>query len=225
MTLNDILHSAQGGQAVANLASANGLSPEEAERASQAMLPAFSSAFERLKGHPDALGALVAELSNGGHDASYAAPAGAAGAGVADKLFGSPEAVRKVAEQVAQASGVAPATAAAMLPEVSSILLGGLAHAMASQNLKGVLDDLAAAAAAPGGLGAALGHPGDTGGFKGMLGSLFGGSPKPADPQAAALVGGIAALSAMFMAGVSASQVQQASLAAVAQATQPPPTI
>lgn len=224
MTLNDILHAAQGGQAVANLARAHGLTPEQAEAATQAMLPAFSLVFERLKSHPDTLGALVAELSAGAHDASFAAPlaGNAPGDDAVGKLFGSPEAVRKAAEHVAEASGVAPATAASMLPEVASILLGGLAHAMASQ---GLLGDLAAAASAPGGLGAALGHSGEPEGFMGRLGSIFSGSHQPADPQAAVLLGGVAALSAMFVAGVQAAQVQQASLAAIAQAIQPPTSI
>ena len=52
----------------------------------------------------------------------------------------------------------------------------------------------------------------------GRLGSIFSGSHQPADPQAAVLLGGVAALSAMFVAGVQAAQVQQASLAAIAQA-------
>jgi hypothetical protein len=227
MTLNDILQAAQGGQAVANLATAHGLTPEQAHGATQAMLPAFSLALDRLKGHPDTLGGLIAEVSGGGHDASFAAPVAgdAATADAVVKLFGSPEAVRRLADEVAASSGLAPATVASMLPEVSSILLGGLSHAMASQGLKGVLGDLAAAASAPGGLSAALGHAGDPGSFIGRLGSIFGGSQKPADPQSAALVGGIAALSAMFVAGVQASQAHQAALGAIAQASQPPPGI
>ena len=111
-----------------------------------------------------------------------------------------------------------------MLPAVASILLGGLAHAMAGEGQSGVLADLANAAAAPGGLGSAIGSGG--GFFGSIVGSIFGGSHEPADPQAAALAAGLASLSAMFVAGVQASQAQQASLGAIAQSfTQPPPTV
>jgi len=111
------------------------------------------------------------------------------------------------------------------LPAVASILLGGLAHAMANEGLSGVLGDLASAAASPGGLGAALGAAeGSGGGFSGLLNSIFGGSHQPAGPQTAALVAGLSVLGGMFAAGVQASQAQQASLNASAQSfTQPPP--
>jgi len=229
VTLNDILKTAQGGQAIGNLAARFGLTSEQAEAATQAMLSAFSLAFERLKAHPEALGKLVAELAGGDHEASYtepAAAAGAAGANAVAQVFGSPEAIGQVVQHVAEVSGVAPETIEAMLPAVASILLGGLANALASQGLGGVLADLANAAAAPGGLGSALGAAGGSGGgFMGMLGSIFGGSHQAANPQTAALVAGLTTLGGMFAAGVVASQAQQASLGAIAGSfTQPPPT-
>lgn len=228
MTLNDILKTAQGGQAIASLARRFGLTSDQVEAATQAMLPAFSVALDRVKGHPEALGGLVAEMARGGHDGSYTTPdAGseAAGAEAVARVFGSPEAIGQAVTLVADASGVAPDTIRAMLPAVASILLGGLAKAMDSQGLGGVLGDLASAASSPGGLGAALGSTsGSGGGFMGMLGSIFGGSHQPADPQAAALAAGLATLGGMFAAGVIASQAQQASLNALAGSfTQPPP--
>ncbi len=228
MTLNDILQNAQDGRAVDNLAARFGLTSEQAEAATQAMIPAFSAALERLKTHPEALGGLIAEVAGGAHGASYVEPAaadGAAGAGAATRVFGSPEAIREVAQPVAKAAGVAPETIEAMLPAVASILLGGLANAMAGQGLSGVLGDLASAAAAPGGLGAALGSPETSGGgLIGMLNSIFGGSHQPAVPQTAALVAGLTALSGMFAAGVAVSQANQASLNAVAASFIPPQT-
>lgn len=226
MTLNDILREAQGGKAIATLAERHGLPPERAAAAAEAMLPAFAVALARLRARPDDFGALVTEVASGGHEASYAANAGGAdGRGAAARVFGSPEAVRGVVEEVAARSGVAPETVAAMLPEVASILLGGFARAMADQGHAGALGDLAAAAASPVGLGGALGHADQPGGFGEWLGSIFSGSHRPVDPQSAALAGGVAALAAMFVAGVQASQAQQASLAAIAATTQPPPGI
>ncbi len=228
MTLNDILQNAQGGKAVDNLAACYGLTSEQAQVATQAMIPAFSAALDRLKAQPEALGGLIAEVAGGGHGPSYAEPAaagGATGASAATQVFGSSEAIREVAQRVAEAAGVAPETIEAMLPAVASILLGGLAHAMAGQGLSGVLGDLASAAAAPGGLGAALGSPESSGGgLIGMLSSIFGGSHQPGAPQTAALVAGLTTLSGMFAAGAAASQAHQASLGAVAATFIPPQT-
>ncbi len=224
MTLNDILLSAQDGKAVGNLAQRFGLTSVQAEAATQAMIPAFSAALERLRDNPAALGGLIVELAAGGHGASNVEGAAddLAGAQAAAKVFGSPEAVGKVVAHAAEASGVAPGTIGAMLPAVASILIGGLAHAMASQGFSGVLGDLASAASSPGGLDSALGSSG--GGVRGMLSSIFGGGRRPADPQAAARVAGLAALSGMFVAGIAASQAAQASLNAIAGSMTQPPT-
>ena len=80
MTLNDILQNAQGGKAVENLAIRYGLTSEQAQAATQAMIPAFSAALDRLKTHPEALGGLIGEVAGGGHGPSYAEPATADGA-------------------------------------------------------------------------------------------------------------------------------------------------
>jgi hypothetical protein len=227
MTLNDILQKAQGGKAVGNLAARYGLTSDQAQAATQAMIPAFSAALERLKAHPEALGGMIAEVVGGGHGAVYSETAAfdaADGGSAATRVFGSSQALRQVAQHVAEVSGVAPETVEAMLQAVASILLGGLAHAMANEGLSGVLGDLASAAASPGGLGAALGAArGSGGGLGGLLNSIFGGSHQPTGPQTAALAAGLTVLGGMFAAGVQASQAQQASLNAIAQSFTPPP--
>ena len=72
MTLNDILHSAQGGQAVANLGAQFGLAPADAEKAAQAMIPAFSAALQQIVSNPAAVAGILKELASGDHAASYA---------------------------------------------------------------------------------------------------------------------------------------------------------
>jgi hypothetical protein len=226
MTLNDILQGAQDGQAVGNLARRFGLTPDAAGAATQAMLPAFSVALERLKRDPDALAGLIAEMAKGSHDASFATCGAAnetAGAQAAARVLGSPEAIQEVAVHVAAESGVAPATVEAMLPPVASILLGGLAQTLAAQGHGVALGDLAAAASAPGGLDSALASSGG-GGLVGMLHSIFGASGGPADPQTAALAAGLSALGGMFAAGVVASQAQQAGVNAIAAPSAQPPS-
>src|SRR5271166_1034455 len=226
MTLNDILKGAQGGRAVHNMAARFDLSDGEAQAAAQAMIPAFSLAFERLAAHPATLGGLLVEMTSGGHAVSYADPDAAAGAlspNALDEVFGSPEAVEKVVQQVAEASGVSPQAVGGMLPVAGSMLIGGLSRSMADQGHAGVLGELAGAAAAPGGLGAALGSaPGGSSALGTVWNSVFGGAHEPANPQAAALVAGLTALSAMFASGIQASQASQASVAAVASSFQPP---
>jgi len=230
MTLNDILHSAQGGQAVANLAAQFGLAPEAAEAAVQAMIPAFSAALTAMAANPAVVGAVLGELASGAHAASYGDPcqtsaAGGLGGAVLGQLFGSPQTIDQIVAHVAEVSGVSADTIRAMLPAVASILMGGLAHAMANQGLSGVLGQLANAAAAPSGLGSTASPPGGLGAglFGSFLGSIFGGAHATASPEAAALATGFVALSAMFASGVQVAQTHQASMSAIAQSfTQPP---
>jgi hypothetical protein len=230
MTLNDILHSAQGGQAVANLGSQFGLAPEAAEAAVQAMVPAFSAALTSMAANPRAAGAVLSELASGAHTASYADPspapdASGQGGAVLGQLFGSAQ-IDATIQHVAQVSGVSADTIRAMLPAVASILIGGLANAMANQGLSGVLGQLANAAAAPGGPASTISPAAGSGGglFGSLLGSIFGGAHATASPEAAALATGFAALSAMFASGVQVAQAHQAGVSAIAQSfTQPPP--
>ncbi len=229
MTLNDILHSAQGGQAVANLGALFGLAPEAAEAAVQAMIPAFSAGLTAMAANPAAIGAVLTELASGAHAASFTDPsqtasAGGPGGAVLGQLFGSPQAIDLIVAHVAQVSGVSADTIRAMLPVVASMLMGGLAHSMASQGLSGVLGQLANAAAAPGGLGSTVPAAGSGGGlFGSLVGSLFGGAHATANPETAALAAGLATLSAMFVSGVQVAQAHQAAMGAIAQSFTPPP--
>jgi hypothetical protein len=231
MTLNDILHSAQGGQAVANLGAQFGLAPEAAEAAVQAMIPVFSAGLTAMAANPAAIGAVLNELASGAHAASYADPsqtAGASGLGgaVLGQVFGSPQAIDGAVRHVAQVSGVNADTIRAMLPAVASMLMGGLAHSMANQGLSGVLAQLANSAATPGGLGSTVPPAAGSGGglIGSLIGSMFGGAHGTANPEAAALAAGFATLSAMFVPGVQVAQAHQAGVSAIAQSfTQPPP--
>ena len=56
MSLNDIIQAAQGGQAINNLASQFGLTPEQTQAAVQAMMPAFSMGLQRPRADPNGLG-------------------------------------------------------------------------------------------------------------------------------------------------------------------------
>jgi hypothetical protein len=225
MTLNDIVQTAQGGEAVNNLARQFGVGPEAAQAAVAAMIPAFSAGLQSLSAKPDALGAVLSQVASGAHAASFtgAGPsASAAGAALPGQIFGSPDAVANVANHVAEVSGVSPAVVQSMLPAVASILVGGLGQAMAEGGHADALGQLANAAATPGGLSAIAGGEG---GLGGLIPSLFGSLLGVAQvtPQGAALTAGFAALSSMFVAGVQVAQANQASLNAVTQSFMRPP--
>jgi len=230
MTLNDIVKNAQGGKAVDNLAAQYGLPPADAEKAVQAMIPAFSAALQQIVSNPAAIAGVLKELASGAHAASYEpgqAPApGGAGGDALGRIFGSPQAVETVVQHVSQISGVSPDIVRSMLPAVASMLIGGLAHAMASLGLSGVLSQLADAMSAPGAAGQAAAPTAGSGGglFGSLLGPIFGGAHSTASPEAAALATGFAALSAMFASGVQVAQAHQAAIGAATQSfTQPPP--
>jgi hypothetical protein len=227
MNLNDIIQAAQGGQGVANLASQFGLTPEQAQAAVQAMIPAFSTGLQKTAQDPSGLGGLLSQLTGGAHQGSFSDPsqAGAAagvGGNVLGQIFGSPQVASQIGQQASQASGVCPQTIQQMMPIVASMLMGGLFHSMNSQGMGGVLGQLASAAAAPGGPASTLGQGGATsptgGMFGGMLGSLLGGlmgenaSQAGATSHSAAMQAGLETLTNMFQGGVQVSQAHQQAL-------------
>jgi hypothetical protein len=225
MNLNDIIQAAQGGQGVNNLASQFGLSPEQAQAAIQAMIPAFSGGLQSAIQNPAALGGILAHLASGAHDASYADPsqaAAAAGAGgdALSHIFGSPQIAAEISQHASQMSGVDAQTIQQMLPGVASMLLGGLSHSLNSQGLGGLIGQLAGAASAPGGLEQAGAAPapasgGLLGGLVGsVLGGLFGGAQQQQAGAAASgnLQAGLGTLAGMLESGIQVSQAHQQGL-------------
>lgn len=223
MNLNDIMQAAQGGQGVTNLAAQFGLSPQQAQAAIQAMIPAFSTGLQQSAANPGALGGILSQLASGAHQASYSSPtptgaAATAGGDVLGHIFGSPQVAAQVGQQAAAMTGLSPQIIQQMMPAVASMMMGGLFHNMNAQGMGGMLSQLASAAAAPGGLGSAMGQPPAPGGgmFGGLLGtvmsSLTGGGQAGANPQAAAMQAGLNSLTNMFQGGVQVSQAHQQGL-------------
>ena len=235
MNLNDIIQTAQGGQGVNNLASQFGLSPDQAQSAIQAMIPAFSTGLQNAVQDPASLGGLLTHLASGAHLGSYADPSQAtaatgAGGAALGQIFGSQQIVAQLAQHASQISGVDAQTIEQMMPVVASMLVGGLTHSLNSQGLGGVIGELASAATAPGGLASTLeqaaagsGSGGLFGGLVGsVLGGLFGGSQQAAAPQAgaaepSALQAGLSSLTNMLQSGVQASPDQQQGLNGIFQ--------
>ncbi len=216
MNLSDIMQAAQGGQGINNLASQFGLSPQQAQAAIQAMIPAFSTGLQRTAQDPTGLGGLIAQMTNGAHAAGYADPnqaanASALGGGILSQIFGSPQIAQQIGQHAAQMSGVNAQVIQQMMPIVASMLTGGLAQSMASQGMGGILGQLAGAVGAPAAGAQAPPAGGLFGGIASMVGNLLGGGA-PGSPQATAVQAGLNTLNSMFQAGVQVSQAHQQGL-------------
>jgi hypothetical protein len=221
MNLNDIMQAAQGGQGINNIAAQFGLTPDQAQAAIQAAMPAFSQGLQRLGQDPNAIGGVLTHIASDIHQGSFADPSqanaagGAAGGDVLGQIFGSPQVTSQISQRVSQASGVNPQIVQDMMPVIASILMGGLSHSMNNQGFGGVLGQLANAATQPGGLGSVLaGGAGQQGGglgglISGVLGGLLGGGQGAANPQSSDLQAGLNSLTNMFEAGVNTSQSHQ----------------
>ncbi|RFC67052.1 MULTISPECIES: DUF937 domain-containing protein [Mesorhizobium] len=144
MNLSDILSSAQGGNGVEMLARQFNLSPQQAQEAVNALLPAFSQGLKQNAADPYNLGSFLSALSSGQHagyfeDAASAfTPQGMAeGNGILGHLFGSKDVSRAVAEQASQATGIGSQILKQMLPAIATMLMGGMAQQTNNQMAAG----------------------------------------------------------------------------------------
>ena len=187
MTLNDILQSAQGGAGLQNLGQQFGLTPDQMQSALQGIIPALSHGLQRTAQNPGALGGVIGEMASGDHAGSYADPAqtGAAadaGSGALGQIFGGANVQNEITQQISRVSGLDPGLIGQLLPAVTSMALGGLAHAMQAQ-----------------GQGQAL-NPGATAGGGGLFGTIVSaveGAMGGGDAQS-----GLSTLINMFAPGV-----------------------
>ena len=205
MNLNDIIQAAQGGQGVANLGGQFGLTPEQTQAAVQALMPAFSSALQRMTSDPSSLGGIVSHLASGVHQGSFTgsdpAAAGANGSGALGQIFGSSQVASQIAARASSASGVDAQTIQQMMPALASMLLGGLAHSLTAQGFGGVLGQLASAVETPASPGATAQGGGLGGLVSSLVGNLFGGGQSGQAASGLAQAG-LTALTGMLESGV-----------------------
>lgn len=131
----DLMRQAQGGAAFDNMARQFGLSPEQVQRATAALLPAFAMGLQRNAASPSGMEQFFKLMSAGHYPAFFESAALAftpqarqEGATVLRQLFGSDEVSHRVAQQAAAASGVGVEILQQMLPLVAGIFAGGLAQ-------------------------------------------------------------------------------------------------
>ena len=122
MDIESLLKSASGSDGIAALAANFGIDPARAATAATSLAGALSQRIERNTLSRGGVADMVALLGN------PAAATGSvdAGNGVLDVLTGSKHISRGIAARAASASGIDEDIAKKMLPEIASMLIGGL---------------------------------------------------------------------------------------------------
>jgi hypothetical protein len=133
MPLFDMLNNADNGKAMELMARQYGLTQQQVQLATEALLPAFSQGLKRNAADPYGVGGFIQAMASGNHaqyfdNASQAlGPDGQAeGNGILGHLFGSKDVSRAVAAQAAQSTGIAQSILQQMLPALASMIMGGL---------------------------------------------------------------------------------------------------
>jgi hypothetical protein len=240
--LSEIMQSAQGGQAISNIAKQFGLTQEQTESAINALLPAFSVGLQNQAQNMGSLSQIIGAMMGGQHTTTFDDPnshlnqqTASAGNDVLGQLFGPGQATSAIAQQVSKATGINPGVLMAMMPIVASMLMSGMFKSASNQGLGGLLGQLASGA-----FGGAAGTaprgqtPGQPAG--GMLGGILsnvmgnmmrgaqpGGPAAAPQPQAGAPSAGMPGMNPAMQAGLdvltgmfkTGAQAQSAHVAAV----------
>ncbi|MEJ0052675.1 MAG: DUF937 domain-containing protein [Methylovirgula sp.] len=230
--LNDILQSAQGGEAINNIAQRFGLSQEQAQAAVQALIPALSAGLTKAAANPGTLGSVISAVNDSTHQASFNDPNAAQSPAATQKssdtlsqILGSNHIIQQIVQRASALTGIRPDILMQMLPVVASVVIGGLATSLKNQGLGGMLGQLATAAE-QGNLGSVLGGAaGTTAGSSGgglisiltnLLGGLFGGQSSGSGASSttgnSSLGGALTSLTNMFQTGNLPSNISQSGL-------------
>ncbi len=136
-TFADLMNQAQGGKALDNIAAAYGLKRSDLEAINRTLLPVFQIGLMRTmadRAGPATLDDLIDPKTFGAafEDARAAVSPAATEAGrmALERMFGSKDAARVVADQAAAISGVGSDVISKVMPSLAATLLGGLGKAM-----------------------------------------------------------------------------------------------
>lgn len=145
---------------VDQIASQFGLSQQDAVRAMQAVIPAFSEGLQRQTSSAQGAASLIQALSSGHHAAYVEDPSqavSAAGIGDGEKilghLFGNKDVSRGVASHAAASTGIGSSLLKQMLPAIASMVMGSLFKGATSGRSGGALGKILGQAAGGGLLG------------------------------------------------------------------------
>lgn len=140
LPLFDMIMRAQNGAAMDAMAKQFNLAQEQTAQAMAALLPAFSSGFKRSSTNPYDMSSLMNAMFSGNYG-KYFEDVGKAftpqgmtdGNAVLERLFGSKEVSRAVAEQAAQLTGIGQDVLKRMMPVMADTIMGGLFKQMNGQ--------------------------------------------------------------------------------------------
>jgi hypothetical protein len=140
--LFDVLRDAQGGEAIDNLARQFNLTPEQTQRAIDALLPAFALSLQRNAANPYRFAELLGMMGSGRYANFFDLPGQAFtpqgrkdGSDILARLFGNKEVSRHVASLTAAMTGISTEVVKQMLPPLAAMLIGGLFRSASSQGL------------------------------------------------------------------------------------------
>jgi hypothetical protein len=217
INLNQIIESAHEGEAMNSLAEQFDITPEQAEEAVHALIPALSMGLQQQM-QQGGIGQILSHIATKQNvaafddaDAAQSDETIASGTDVLNYLFGNEQVSEQVAANAAAHSSLGADLLRNMLPVIAAMVMGGLFKQIAARGgLGGMFGGGAQAAPAPapqpradtggGGLGDILGkmtgqqtpapapQQGGGGGLGDILGGMLGGA-KP-QPQAAPQGGG-----------------------------------
>lgn len=129
VNLFDIAKAAQGGMGVQTISREFGLDQDQARRAIEALLPAFTLAFRQMAFDPVTFANLAGAVGSGRYAPYFDGtrlPGMAAPDGVAAQLFGSDEVARQVSAQASAMTGIGAQVFQRMLPVLAAMLVGGM---------------------------------------------------------------------------------------------------
>lgn len=133
LPLFDMMMQAQNGAAMDAVSKQFNLAQEQATKAMAALMPAFSSAFKRSAADPQAFISVMQSIASGAYGKYFDDLAKAFTAeGIDDgnkaleRLFGSKEVSRAIAENAATMTGIGQDIYKRMLPVMADTLMGGL---------------------------------------------------------------------------------------------------
>lgn len=133
LPLYEMMMRAQNGEAMQTMSKQFDLSVDQATKAMEALMPAFSTGLKRNSINPQDFGGFMQSLASG-HYADYFnnmteafTPQGISeGNAMLGQIFGSKDVSRAIAQQAELATGIAQDIYKRMMPVVASILMGGL---------------------------------------------------------------------------------------------------
>lgn len=142
VNLADIAREATRGGGLDAWSRQYGLDPAQTAKVVEALLPAFTLAFQRMALNPSAFADFTRSLGSGRYAPFFDNPGqshAANGAALVQQLFRSPEAAQQVAAQTAALTGVGVQVMQQLLPTLAATLMGGVYRYATVEGYAGLL--------------------------------------------------------------------------------------